>query len=78
MQDAQEVMDMLVKVQNDQGEMEPDDPQVKPQGKDIYVDRGCVRDMNFSLPVEKKKGKKELFKFTMSCSTPNFQGFICE
>lgn len=38
MQDAQEVMDMLVKVQNDQGEMEPDDPQVKPQGKDIYVE----------------------------------------
>ena len=29
MQDAQEVMDMLVKVQNDQGEMEPDDPQVR-------------------------------------------------
>ena len=28
MQDAQEVMDMLVKVQNDQGDMEPDDPQV--------------------------------------------------
>ena len=28
MQDAQDVMDMLVKVQNDQGEMEPDDPQV--------------------------------------------------
>ena len=38
MQDAQEVMDMLVKVQNDQGEMEPDDPQVKPQGRDIYVE----------------------------------------
>ena len=29
MQDAQDVMDMLVKVQNDQGDMEPDDPQVK-------------------------------------------------
>lgn len=29
MQDAQEVMDMLVKVQNDQGDMEPDDPQVE-------------------------------------------------
>ena len=29
MQDAQEVMDMLVKVQNDQGEMDPDDPQVR-------------------------------------------------
>ena len=28
MQDAQEVMGMLVKVQSDQGEMEPDDPQV--------------------------------------------------
>lgn len=28
MQDAEEVMDMLVKVQNDQGEMETDDPQV--------------------------------------------------
>ena len=28
MQDAQEVMDMLVKVQNEQGEMETDDPQV--------------------------------------------------
>ena len=29
MQDAQEVMGMLVKVQNDQGDMEPDDPQVR-------------------------------------------------
>ncbi len=29
MQDAQEVMDMLVKVQNEQGDMEPDDPQVR-------------------------------------------------
>lgn len=28
MQDAQEVMAMLVKVQNEQGDMEPDDPQV--------------------------------------------------
>ncbi len=28
MQDAQDVMDMLVKVQNEQGDMEPDDPQV--------------------------------------------------
>jgi len=28
MQDAQEVMGMLVKVQSEQGEMEPDDPQV--------------------------------------------------
>ena len=28
MQDAQDVMGMLVKVQNEQGEMEPDDPQV--------------------------------------------------
>jgi hypothetical protein len=28
MQDAEEVMDMLVKVQNEQGEMETDDPQV--------------------------------------------------
>ena len=33
MQDAQDVMDMLVKVQNDQGDMEPDDPQVK-QGRE--------------------------------------------
>ena len=29
MQDAQDVMDMLVKVQNEQGDMEPDDPQVR-------------------------------------------------
>ena len=28
MQDAQEVMDLLVTVQNEQGEMETDDPQV--------------------------------------------------
>lgn len=28
MQDAQDVMGMLVKVQNEQGEMEADDPQV--------------------------------------------------
>lgn len=28
MQDAEEVMDMLVKVQQEQGEMETDDPQV--------------------------------------------------
>ncbi len=28
MQDAEEVMDMLVKVQNEQGDMETDDPQV--------------------------------------------------
>ena len=33
MQDAQDVMDMLVKVQNDQGDMEPDDPQVRREGK---------------------------------------------
>ncbi len=29
MQDAQEVMGMLVKVQREQGQMEPDDPQVR-------------------------------------------------
>lgn len=29
MQDAQEVMGMLVKVQSEQGDMEPDDPQVR-------------------------------------------------
>ena len=28
MQDAQEIMDVLVKAQASQGEMEPDDPQV--------------------------------------------------
>lgn len=28
MQDAEEVMEMLVKVQNEQGDMETDDPQV--------------------------------------------------
>ncbi len=28
MQDAQDVMEMLVKIQNDQGDMETDDPQV--------------------------------------------------
>ena len=31
MQDAEEVMDMLVKVQNEQGDMETDDPQVIPR-----------------------------------------------
>ena len=35
MQDAQDVMGMLVKVQNDQGDMEPDDPQVRREGKKI-------------------------------------------
>ena len=29
MQDASEIMDVLVKAQANQGEMEPDDPQVK-------------------------------------------------
>ena len=40
MQDAQDVMDMLVKVQNDQGDMEPDDPQVRREGKKKLRGRG--------------------------------------
>ena len=37
MQDAQDVMDMLVKVQNEQGDMEPDDPQVRTKIKLITI-----------------------------------------
>ncbi len=41
MQDAQEVMDMLVKVQNEQGDMEPDDPQVR----FYYLQDWCVNNI---------------------------------
>ncbi len=36
MQDAEEVMDMLVKVQNEQGDMETDDPQVRRNTSDDH------------------------------------------
>ena len=37
MQDAQEVMGMLVKVQNEQGDMEPDDPQVRTKVESLIM-----------------------------------------
>ena len=43
MQDAQEVMGMLVKVQNEQGEMEPDDPQVSDGGREVSSVRRLAR-----------------------------------
>ena len=54
MQDAQDVMDMLVKVQNDQGDMEPDDPQVRREEKKLWGRITLGRLVVGRLPIEKK------------------------
>ena len=43
MQDAQEVMGVLVKVQNEQGQMEPDDPQV-------LLSSSCLQSIPIPIP----------------------------
>ena len=71
MQDAQDVMDMLVKVQNDQGDMEPDDPQVRREEKKLWRRIPLGQLVDERLPIEKKSFETYLPYVTPPPPPPN-------